>query len=219
MDFRFRLVIIAVTSVIVLGAWTFPEWYPLLNTETITEAYRGLEMEAQADFLALPDDVRRAYEVLRDGSNRQNITANPDVALALLRARLLTEDTVTSDEEQLFVPPSDIVLRRGTFRTIDLIRGAEGTVTIYQNPDLSRTLRIDEFRTTRAPDLRLVLTRNPDPTDERGVGVDYIEIGQLKGTVGGQSYRVPDGVDFRQYPILAIYSQALDYVISTATLR
>lgn len=219
MDIRFRFFIIFVGALIVGAIWTFPEWYPLLTTQGISEAYPGLALEAQSDYVALPPDIRRAYELLRDGDEDEDLDARPDVALALVEARLLGEDVVTSDEEQVFVAPSDTILRRGTFTRIDLIRGAEGTITIYRNPDLSRTLRIDEFTSTRAPDLHLIFTRNPDPTDERGVGVDYIDLGVMKGNVGGQSYLVPESVDFGTYPIVALYSVELDYVISTATLR
>ncbi|NJR12510.1 DM13 domain-containing protein [bacterium] len=71
----------------------------------------------------------------------------------------------------------------------------------------------------RAPDLHVIFTRNPDPMDAAGVGVDYIDVGTLKGTIGNQTYTVPESVDFTQYPVLALYSPTLDLVMSTATLR
>jgi hypothetical protein len=80
-------------------------------------------------------------------------------------------------------------------------------------------LRIENFETTPAPDVHIIFTRNPDPMDERGVGVDYIDVGVLEGVFGNQNYVVPAGVDFSVYPILALYSVQYDLVISTATLQ
>jgi hypothetical protein len=219
MDIRFRFFIVLMMGLLIGAVWTFPQWYPLLNDDTISEAYGGLPLDAQASYVALPPDVQRAFETLRDGDEDLDQEPRPDVALALVEARLLSENVVTSEEEQAFTPPSETILRRGTFRQIDPIRGAQGDITIYQNTDLSRIMRIENFTSTRAPDVHVIFTRNPDPTDEAGVGVDYIDLGTLKGNVGGQTYRVPDSVNFATYPIVALYSVELDYVISTATLR
>lgn len=213
MEFRFRLLVITLLAVAVGAVWTFPRWWPLVNVERVTEAFPGLAMEAQPDFIALPRSLRDAYFDLQEERGRE-------VALAMVEARLLGEDVLSPTADQPFEPPANAgIVRQGEWRQIDAIRGAEGTVTIYEFPDLSRIIRLDDFRVTRAPGLHLIFTRNPDPMDEAGVGVDYIDVGNLLGNVGGQSYSVPPGVDFSRYPTVALYAEPLDLVISAATLR
>ncbi|MCA9913764.1 MAG: DM13 domain-containing protein, partial [Anaerolineae bacterium] len=105
------------------------------------------------------------------------------------------------------------------FTPVDAVRSAEGTLTIYQLPTQERFLRIEaDFRSSRAPNIHIILTRNPDPMDERGVGFDYIEIGELHANVGAQVYDLPPTVDFSRYPILALYSPEYDAVLATATI-
>jgi hypothetical protein len=119
MDIRFRFFIVLMMGLLIGAVWTFPQWYPLLNDDTISEAYGGLPLDAQASYVALPPDVQRAFETLRDGDEDLDQEPRPDVALALVEARLLSENVVTSEEEQAFTPPSETILRRGTFRQID----------------------------------------------------------------------------------------------------
>jgi len=221
MDIRIRLFIVATMGAIIALTWTFPTWYPLLNQETITEAYVGLPLDAQALYLSLSQAEREGYELLRDGDpDDEDINPRPDLALTLVESRILATDVQTPEEEQLFESPSDVILRSAEFRQIEPIRGAQGNITIYQLNDLSRILRIDNnFRSTRAPNIHVILTRNPDPTDIRGVGADYLDLGELTGNVGGQTFGVPTDIDFSIYPIMALYLPDYDYVLSTATLR
>jgi len=220
-DARFRVVILVVLALVVGGVWTFPTWYPILNPNTVSVTYPGLPLEAQTAFTLLPQADKDAYFAIRDGDPDNNINPNPGAALALLNARLLGIDLVAPDEMQTApIPENATVLRTGTFLTPDPARGANGTLVIYQTPDLRRWLRLqDEFRVTRSPAIHIIFTRNPDPYDARGVGVDYIDVGELQYTVGTQTYEVPAGVDFSRYPILALYSPSLNLVLSTATLR
>ncbi|QPC84439.1 DM13 domain-containing protein [Phototrophicus methaneseepsis] len=220
MDVRFRFFLIALMGLLVAVVWTFPRWYPLLNEETIAESFPGLEIEAQASFLALPQAVQNALLLMRNGDEDLELEPRPELALALVRARLLQDDVVSEQSlNGALEPPSETALRDGSFRTLDPLRQAEGEVTVYQRADLSRVLVIGEdFRAMRAPDVHVILTNNPDPLDAIGVGGDYIDLGELKGNVGWQTYEIPENVDFSVYPILVLYSVEYDYVISTATL-
>ncbi len=220
-DARFRLLILTVLVAITAAIWTFPTWYPILNPNTVSISYAGLPLEVQSDFALLSDATKEAYFALRDGDEDNEIVPNPDGALALLNARLLGIDLIAPDEVQLAEIPTDSQeLRTGSFNVSDAARGATGDIVIYQTPDLQRYLRLqNEFTVTRAPDIHLIFTRNPDPYDTNGVGVDYIDVGSLQYTIGTQTYTVPEGVNFSQYPILALYSPGINVVLSTATLR
>jgi hypothetical protein len=220
MDIRIRLTIIGLMGLAVVAIWLFPSWYPLLNQGTISNPYPGLEEAGWVDYDALPESVKAAYRFLRDGDEENEIEPKPEAALDLVRARLIGTDTPAPEAEQTYQPPDgSILVSTGEFIAVDTIRGASGKITIYTQPDQKRILRIEEFSSTRAEDIHVIFTRNPDPLDERGVGVDYIDLGTLKGSVGNQTYAVPDGVNFSVYPILALYSVKHDLIISTATLR
>lgn len=230
MDVRFRFGVIGFLALIAAVIWLFPTWYPLVDRDSVPNPFPGLEESAWEAFLSLPSDQQTAYKAMRDGNRKEEIDPRPAESLALVRAQVLETDRVAPEDEATYTPPDgSIPLQDGVFRQIDAIRWARGTVKIYQLPNQKRILRLegvsdeegsDPFQTVRAPDLYIIFTRNPDPLDKAGVGVDYIRVEQpLRATIGNQTYDVPDSVDVSVYPVLALYSPTLNLVISTATLR
>lgn len=214
-----RLSLILVMFGLIAAVWLFPMWYPILNQETISNPFPGLEESKWQDYLLLSTTEQEAFEFLRDGDDDEGIDPQPEAALALVRARLSPLTSAPADETTYTPPDGSSITRRGVWTTIDTLRSARGTVTIYQLPDQTRILRLEDFEMRPAPEVHLIFTRNPDPLDKRGVGVDYIDVGELKGMVGNQTYIVPQGVNFNTYPILVLYSVRHNLVISTATLR
>jgi hypothetical protein len=226
MDLRIRLLMVLGVALLAALPWTLPQWWALANPESpIAAGLPELELEARALFDALPEEEQAAYFLLYEGDEDLDLMPKPEWALALVRARLLGGDTTAPEALEPFEAPqgaSDIA--RGTWLEIELIRRAEGDITIYQLSDGSRLLRFDEnFASTRAPDVHIILTRNTalttDPMDERGVGVDYIDIGTLKGNIGAQNYIVPASADFSRYPVMVLYSVQYRELIATLTLR
>ncbi|MBZ0290357.1 MAG: DM13 domain-containing protein, partial [Anaerolineae bacterium] len=106
----------------------------------------------------------------------------------------------------------------GTFEEIDAVHKASGKVTIYQLPDNSKVLRIEDFRVTNGPELRVILTRKADPVTAADVGTDYYDLGALQGNVGNQNYNVPSEVDLSQYLGVVIYSRTFQVVYSSAAI-
>lgn len=221
MDLRIRLLMILSVALLAALPWTLPQWWALANPESpIAAGLPELELEARALFDALPDEEQAAYFLLYEGDEDLELSAKPEWALALVRARLLGADSSAPEAIEAFeAPEGSSEAGKGTWLEIDLVRRAEGDVMIYQLSDGSRLLRFDEnFASTRAPDVHIILTRNPDPTDERGVGIDYIDIGILKGNVGAQNYTVPASADFSRYPVMALYSVQYEELIATLTI-
>lgn len=220
---RFRLFIIVVFGLLAGAVWTLPNWWSVVNRGAISEIiYPGLADDLQMVFVSLPAEEQQAYFDLRNGDEDAEIAGKPEWALALIEARFTINDVFAAEGSQAFTPPAGAPeLVTGQFAGVDeTIRRAEGSLVIYQRGDQTRLLRLEsDFSSSRAPDIHLIFTRNPDPTDERGVGVDYIEIAALRGNVGGQNYEIPAGINFNQYPILALYSPTYDAVLATATLR
>lgn len=223
MDVRFRFFIVGIMALVIAAVWTFPQWWVLVNRDSaVADVFPGLETELQADFVALPEADKEAYfEILNGDENATEPDPQPEWARALVRARLTGDDQQAPGSDVPFEAPDGArVLATGEFAAVDAVRSAEGEFTVYQQPDLSRVLRLgDEFRSSRAPDVHLIFTRNPDPTDERGVGDDYFDLGALQGNVGGQTFEVPSPVDFSRYPVVALYSPEYDAVLATAAVR
>lgn len=222
MDRRFRLIIIVGMALLVGAVWTLPQWWIIVNPESVlAEEMQGLERSVQEQFVLLPDIQKSAYLLIFNGDEDFEIEAQPDWAKALVRERFLGQDVAAEEAVEPFeLPAGSVVAATGEFVSMDIIRGAEGEITIYQLANGSRILRFSEdFRSTRAPDIRIILTRNPDPMDERGVGVDYLEIGVLRGNIGAQNYIVPTVADFSRYPVMVLYSSEYDAPIATLTIR
>jgi hypothetical protein len=226
MDLRIRLLMILAVAILAALPWTLPQWWAFANPSSpIAAGLPELELEARALFDALPSDEQAAYFLIYEGDEDIELLPNPDWALALVRSRLLGVDSSAPEAIELFEEPAgSIVIATGEWREIDEVRHAEGEIIIYQLNDGSRMLRFDEtFLSTRAPDIHIILSRNTalttDPMDERGVGVDYIDIGILKGNIGAQNYAIPASADFSRYPVMALYSVEFEEVVATLTIR
>ena len=222
MDLRLRLLLISGMALLILGAWTLPEWWAFVNPESpISQGLPGLEIEARARFDALAPAEQQAYFAIFEGDEDFDIDPQPDWALALVRSRFFGEDIADEQATEPFEPPSgSTLIATGTWLGADEVRQVEGEVSIYRLSDGSRILRFDEeFTSSRAPDIHIIFTRNPDPLDERGVGVDYIDIGSLRANVGAQTYTVPESVDFSRYPVMALYSAEFEQVLGTLTIQ
>lgn len=66
-------------------------------------------------------------------------------------AAMLEPDTEMADDMPAGEP---VVLATGTFNEFDPVHRGEGTATVYQLPDESRVLRLENFRVTNGPELQ-----------------------------------------------------------------
>jgi hypothetical protein len=208
---RLRLFLILLGALLVAATFAFPLWRPLLVREVADERFPGLSAEQQQGFLALPTEQQGAFYELMS-------TADATMVVGLAQAAVVP-DTISPTEEQPTPQMTNPVeVASGVFTEIDPIHKGEGNVSLYQLPDNSRVLRFEDFRVTNGPDLRVILTRNPDPRTPEEVGTDYIELGSLKGNVGNQNYEVPANVDLNTYRGVVIYCFPFRVVFSTAEL-
>ena len=89
------------------------------------------------------------------------------------------------------VAAGPVALGTGAFYGID--HRASGTATIYQQ-DGDYVLRFeDDTDIQNGPDLYVWLL--PADSYESGTPPEYIDLGKLKGNIGGQNYEVPDEFD------------------------
>lgn len=209
MDLRFRLLLISLAAVAAVAVWTFPAWRGYLIDARRQEAFPGLALDLQDEFLALPEEAR---EFLLD-------LYGEDAAMALEMARVAVrgEDAAPASEQDW--DESARVLSSGRFIEIDALHWGEGTATLYQLDDGRRVLRFEDFASARGGEVYVYLSRDPQPLVALEVGIDYLNLGRLKGNRGSQNYLLPIGQDGSGYQSAVIFCRQFNMVITSARLR
>jgi hypothetical protein len=114
-------------------------------------------------------------------------TTTTTIAQASSSTTLVDPATTTTTS----VPAGPVQLSSGRFAGID--HSAEGTAAVYEQ-DGAHVLRFeDDTMIQNGPDLYVWLLAAE--SYEGGTPVDYIDLGTLKGTVGGQNYSLPEEFD------------------------
>lgn len=218
MNLRFRLLIILIGAALVAAAFTFPVWFPLTLDPSEIVMFPELPESLQADFEALPEERRNAYLALRDENVRQ---------AALMAAYALQEPVPAPEDEQENPNRSgQVAIREGEFVTISPIRSAKGKVTLYELPDGSRYLWLEDFSVIPARGLRLFLSsltaerftelmEDEEPGDFT-LSLDDLLLDPLRFDTGNQAYEVPREADLDRYNTVLIYSTDLELLYSYA---
>ncbi len=209
MELRFRIILIALIGLIALAVWTFPAWRGFLLERQANEAFPGLELDLQDDFFALPADQRAALIEMHETS--------PETALGMVLVAISESDLAPEDERELSTETAR-VLASGSFGTIDALHWGRGTATIYEFDD-RRILRFEGFSSARGGDVRVYLSRDPQPRSALELGTDFINLGRLKGTIGNQNYILPENQDLSVYQSAVVYCRQFELVITSARLR
>jgi hypothetical protein len=205
---RTRYIIIGLGVLAVAVVITFPLWRPYFVNDVVDEAFPELDSEQQTAFTELTEDQQDAYVTMKD--------ENAEMAVAMVKAAIEADSEVPEAEQTMPEMTDPVILAQGSFIEIDVVHGAEGTATIYQLPDSTRVLRLEDFRSTNGPDLHVILSKDSPATTLGSVGEDYIDLGRLKGNVGSQNYDIPAEVDLDDYGSVVIYCVPFHVVFSTA---
>ena len=113
-----------------------------------------------------------------------------------------------------------VVLSKGTFQDADRFHQGSGEATIYQGPDGSYLLRLENFKVTNGPDLHVILSPSPAPESRDDVHQPgYLDLGSLKGNVGNQNYEIPADTDLSALSSVVIYCSPFHVVFSVAPLN
>ena len=94
-----------------------------------------------------------------------------------------------------------------------------GRATIYETTGGVRRLSLSDFTTSNGPDVHVVLARADDPALDQEIvktGLDYVELGPLKGNQGDQNYDIPASVDLKKYNAVVIYCERFHAVFGMA---
>ena len=120
---------------------------------------------------------------------------------------------------EMMAPAGPVAVKQGMFRDADSFHKGEGSATLYTLPDGSNVLRLEDFRVTNGPDLRVILASHPDPMSRGNVhSGEYVELGKLKGNIGNQNYTLPDGLSPDDYNSVIIYCKPFQVLFSVAPL-
>jgi hypothetical protein len=203
--------VILIGALLVVATFTYPQWRPFLARQLDEERFPGLSSQQQPAFLALPTEQQGVfYELIA--------TADATTVVGMVQAAIQPDQIVPTASQGMPEMTDPTAVAVGTFKELDPVHKASGTVTIYQLPDNSKVLRIEDFRVTNGPELRVILTRKADPVTAADVGTDYYDLGALQGNVGNQNYDVPSEVDLSQYLGVVIYSRKFQVVYSSAAI-
>jgi Electron transfer DM13 len=101
----------------------------------------------------------------------------------------------------------------GTFVGVnDGIHNAEGQVKVIKLSDGSNFLRLEDFKSTNGPDLYVYLSTDKSNSD-------FVNLGRLKGNIGDQNYKFPEGTDLSKYDTVLIWCQAFSVLFGSAELE
>ena len=210
MDLRIRAVIILLVGALAAAVWTFPAWRNSLQPPSLQGGFPGLEMEWQDEYLALPRDQREELLEMR--------ATDPAKALDMARIAISEPQLAPADADSRD-PDNARAIASGDFIQVNALRWGAGTATIHEWADGQRTLQFMNFEAAQGGDLRVYLSRDPQPLGSAQIGADFLDLGRLKGNIGDQSYRLPDGHDLSIYMSAVVFSRQFDEVITVATLR
>lgn len=108
----------------------------------------------------------------------------------------------------------------GTFEDVDIVHKGRGIVKIYELSSGTQVLRLEDFEVTNGPSLHVILSAHPRPRSSAEVkDAGYLDLGNLKGSVGNQNYTLPDNTDVSQFKSVVIYCYPFNVVFSTGTLK
>ena len=108
----------------------------------------------------------------------------------------------------------------GEFKDADSFHKGSGAAAIYElDAGKLRILRLEDFKVTNGPDLRVLLANAPNPEGHSDLAdAGYVELGKLKGNVGSQNYEIPDTVALDNVKSVVIYCNPFRVVFSVAAL-
>lgn len=210
MELRFRLILLVLVGSIAVAVWTFPAWRGYLRQRGENDAFPGLAIELQDDFLALP---RAEREALLDTYER-----SPDMAMEMVLVAIEGDEPAPPDVSGIEVDEARVLVS-GEFQELDALHWGAGRATIYELPDSRRILRFEDFVSARGANVRVYLARDPQPLSALQLEGSSLDLGRLKGNVGDQSYFLPDDHDLSVYQSAVVFCQQLNTTITVAWLR
>ena len=172
----------------------------------------GLRLAAGGTYLLiLVGTVAVGYWTgFRDSVVSEEIAVAQVQASGMDRERGLAGDAGAGARSQESGP---IELASGRFEGADGHAGS-GRAAVVQQPGGERLLTFSDFDVDPGVDVDVFLV----PGDGSDVS-DRVELGNLKGNVGDQQYRIPDGTDLTRYGTVVLWCNPFTVRIAVARLQ
>jgi hypothetical protein len=109
-----------------------------------------------------------------------------------------------------------------TGRFVGEVHKTSGRATVLKQADGSKSLRLTDFSTSNGPQLHVLLVDGRDPhatKDFSLTAIKNIDLGDLKGTQGDQTYQIPATVDLQTYNTVTIYCEHFHANFGSALLE
>jgi hypothetical protein len=109
-----------------------------------------------------------------------------------------------------------------TGRFVGEAHKTSGRATIFRQGDGTRFLRLTDFSTSNGPQLHVLLVdgQNPDSSKDFSLtAVKNVDLGDLKGNQGDQSYSFPGNVDLQKFNTVTIYCERFHANFGSAALQ
>jgi hypothetical protein len=120
------------------------------------------------------------------------------------------------------VAPSGADTTVATGKLHGILHKTSGTVNILSTADGGHVLRLENFRTSNGPDVRVYLVKgtNADNNDFIKAGGDnFVDLGALKGNIGDQNYTIPPNVNLDEYKSVSIWCRRFAVNFGAAPLE
>jgi hypothetical protein len=109
-------------------------------------------------------------------------------------------------------------LLAGRFRGLN--HSAQGRARVIDIADGNLYLRFEDFEVENGPDLKVYLSTAPADSDDDGAFVsDFIDLGELKGNIGDQNYKLSGDVDLNKYRSAVIWCRRFSVGFAVAGLE
>jgi hypothetical protein len=161
----------------------------------------AVNMQQFKDFMEMSEEER-----IERGSQMGNEERD-----MIMKAVAQTNGT-TVNEEMTTIGQETSTIHAGTFVGVDDgIHNAEGLAKVINLSDGSNFLRLEDFRSTNGPDLYVYLSTDKGNSD-------FVNLGRLKGNIGDQNYKIPEGTDLSKYDTALIWCQAFSVLFGSTEL-
>jgi hypothetical protein len=108
----------------------------------------------------------------------------------------------------------------GTAKVYNVDREGQGTAKIYELPNGTRLIRLEDFFVSINSDLELRLSELPNPkTTDETVKAPFKVVAPLKATVGNMNYEVPKDIDVSKYHSIVIWCEITRNAYAAATIQ
>lgn len=207
-----------IVLLIAIGAVGYYLASPLFITRTVDEAF-PFEGPGAAEMAEMTPAEMRDLADQVSAMTDEEMAEVPAEQMEALKEDMMAAAAAMADTEAKEPMPADepVALKSGQFVGADSFHQGAGAATIYELPDGTRVLRLDEFSVTNGPDLHVILAAGAAPSGRSELG-EYVDLGSLKGNAGSQNYDIPAGVDLSLYQSVVIYCVPFHVVFATATL-